>query len=74
MKAKLTLTKQREFFKLAGFMLLSRFQVYWGYPCTRIRGHARENDKILFGQLSYLGYSDAKGEMRLILLELRKNI
>jgi len=63
-----TLQHEKEFFKLAGFMLLCRFQLYNGYQCTHIRGHTKNNVEPLFTQMSYLGYSDSKGEIRLLLL------
>jgi hypothetical protein len=63
---------EREFFKLAGFMLLSRFQIMHGRECTRIRGHATRENVEHFHGMSCIGYVDSVEEMRLILKERRK--
>jgi hypothetical protein len=62
-----TLQHEREFFKLAGFMLLARFQVMWDLQCCHLPGHIKPNQQPAFAQMSYLGYSDNKWSMRLLL-------
>jgi hypothetical protein len=57
---------EREFFRLAGFMLMSRFRVVNGYSCTKHIGHEQDNRKVIFHQLSYTGYKDAIGELNLM--------
>jgi hypothetical protein len=64
---------EEEFFRLAGFMLLSRYQVVNGEACTEHIGHSRDTSSLLFHQLSYVGYKDAIGEMKLLLMEVAKN-
>jgi hypothetical protein len=65
---------QREFFKLAGFMLLSRYQLMNGRKCTEVRGHASNEKLLLFMQLSYVGYADSKGEMKMLCEEYKYEI
>jgi hypothetical protein len=68
----MTLKQEREFFRLAGFMLLSRYQVVNGGVCTEHKGHSRDSKKLLFHQLSYVGYKDSIGEMAMLLKECKK--
>ena len=63
---------ESEFFRLAGFMLLSRYQVVNGEVCTEHHGHSTDTTKLLFHQLSYVGYKDSIGEMKLLLKEVRR--
>jgi hypothetical protein len=64
-----TVQQEIEFFKLAGFMLLARFQVSNGYTCVEVEGHATDTSKILYHQSSYVGYKDSIAEMKLLLKE-----
>lgn len=75
MTKQLTLQQEKEFFKLAGFMLLARFQVVNGTSCIEdFPGHSQDNTKLLYHQLSYLGYKDAIGEMCLLLKEVKVSL
>ena len=65
----LDLLQEREFFKLAGFMLLARFQVMNAQVCTKHKGHAKTKHGLIFQQLSFVGYNDTAKEMQLILQE-----
>jgi hypothetical protein len=60
---------EKVFFKLAGFMLLARFQVIHDCTCTGHYGHSTADQQPLFSQLSYLGYTDAAAEMHLMCIE-----
>ena len=60
---------ERGFFKIAGFMLLSRYQVMNGVACTKVKGHTREDNPKQFHEMSMIGYVDSVEEMRLILEE-----
>ena len=62
---------ETEFFKLAGFMLMCRFQVVHGEMCTYHKGHQRKTTKLIFHQLSYVGYKDSIGEMNIMLKEMK---
>jgi hypothetical protein len=66
----LNLLQEKEFFKLAGFMLMGRFQVMNATVCTEHKGHATTKHGLIFHQLSYVGYNDAAKEMQLILQEV----
>jgi hypothetical protein len=62
---------EREFLKLAGFMLLARYQLVNGISCTYVKGHTRSGKEPLYTQMSYLGYKDTIAEMHLITIEMR---
>ena len=65
----LGLLQEKEFFKLAGFMLMSRFQVMNAAVCTKHKGHAKTKHGLIFHQLSFVSYNDTAKEMQLILQE-----
>jgi hypothetical protein len=60
---------ERGFFKIAGFMLLSRYQVMNGMTCTKVRSHIEIDNPKQFHEMSMIGYVDSVEEMRLILEE-----
>ena len=62
---------EREFFKLAGFMLLSRYQLIHCKQCTGVHGHSDNRDRVRFMQMSYLGYADSREEMILLCKEMK---
>ena len=67
MTTRLTLQQEKEFFKLAGFMLFSRYQVVSGRKLHVVNGHVKPQNPRLFLELSLLGYTDTVIEMELLL-------
>jgi hypothetical protein len=63
---------EREFFKHAGFMLLSRYQVLNGRLLTKVKSNHAPKHPVRFFEMSLLGYTDTIKEMEEILKERRK--
>ena len=64
---------EKEFLRLAGFLLLCRYQVIHGRKCTEVRGHVKAETPRLFMEISYLGMQDSALEMDLLLKEVRRD-
>lgn len=62
----------QEFYKLAAFWLLCRFQVYNHRECIKVSNHVSSNEKLLFVELSMLGMIDTEMELSLLCKEKLK--
>lgn len=63
---------EREFFKLATTMLLTRYQLVNNCSCVRIKGYVTMATPFQFGFINYIGYHDHISEMHALCKE-KKN-
>ena len=67
----MTKKQEVEFLKLAGFMLLCRWQLM-GNETEEWAGKSPWRNKRFYMEMSYLGYTDTVAEMKLFLKELQQ--